>query len=327
MCEYIRAGAADPQVQAAADYAWRHFGLSSDQAAVKAWAVFWYVKHCVKFRVDEATMFRIGEENQQDILIAPAVLARMKDPAEDCDGFAMLTASMLQVLGVPVVVATVAADPREPERWSHVFPCALLPAGTIPVFPGMSVKGGVLPLDASHGVGPGWMVPLEQMFRWQAWSLDGQPTDVAPSKFQGLHGYVRSARPGLGATRGGYRRLRGVRGLGQDEWTLPADVPAPSVTPDTTSTWGGGQMINFGAPAPSSFNLTSLLNNLVSTAGSVARIAVLPTGATVLPSGQVLTPGSSYGAFGSISGSSMLLPIGLGLGLLLLVSFASKGRG
>jgi len=177
MCDYIGAGVADPEVQRCAEYAWRRFGLGRSDPAMKAWGVFWWVKHCVKFRVDEATMFRVGSQGEQDLLIAPAVLVRMQDPAEDCDGFTMLAAAMLTALGVPVVIAIVAADARDRGRWSHVFPCAILPSG-------------VLPIAASPGVGPGWMVPPEHIYRWSAYSLDGRPVDVEPMRYRGLHGYV-----------------------------------------------------------------------------------------------------------------------------------------
>lgn len=176
MADFINKSVADPQVQAAADYAWRHFGMGRPEPAMKCWGVFWWVKHCITFRLDEATMFRIGQRGQQDLLVAPDVLVRMDKPSEDCDGFTMLAAAMLKVLGVPVVIATVAADSAEPWRWSHVFLCALLP------------NDEVLPLDTSHGPGPGWMVPQERIFRWQAWDLAGDPVEVAPMKHRGLHG-------------------------------------------------------------------------------------------------------------------------------------------
>lgn len=185
MCEYIRAGAADPEVQRCAEYAWRRFGLGRSDPAMQAWGVFWWVKHCIKFRVDEATMFRVGTREEQDLLIAPALLVRMRDPAEDCDGFTMLASAMLAALGVPVVIATVAADSRDRGRWSHVFPCAMLPSG-------------VLPIDASHGIGPGWMVPPEHIYRWRAYSLDAEPADVQPMRYRGLHQYVQKRGRGFG---------------------------------------------------------------------------------------------------------------------------------
>lgn len=214
MCELIRESAADPLVQQCAAYAKKHFASGNNDPAWLAWGVFWYVKHCVKFRNDEATMFRVGEANQQDLLIAPAVLVRMKDPSEDCDGFTMLSAAMLTILGVPVVIATVAVDLDDPSRWSHVFLCAI-------------INGRVKPLDTSHGIGPGWMVPRNRINRWQTWTLDGRKADVQVPSYQGLNGYV--SRSGIGGIGYGRRvpvqvmrlaqRARGFAGLGAEVCT------------------------------------------------------------------------------------------------------------
>lgn len=167
MCEYIRAGIGDPQVKACAETAVSRFGRGDRRPESLCWAVFWYVKHCVKFTLDEGTMVAIGKPGRQDLLIAPAVLLRMKHPREDCDGFTMVVSALLAQLGVNVVIATVAANASEPWRWSHVFPCAVFPSG-------------VIPLDASHGWAPGWMVPAPRIYRWQAYDLNGRPVDLHP---------------------------------------------------------------------------------------------------------------------------------------------------
>jgi hypothetical protein len=310
MCEYIRAGAIDEQVKACADYAWRKFGMGLDNPALKCWAVFWWLKHSIKFRSDEATMFRVGEEGQQDLLIAPAVLARMKDPAEDCDGFTMMAAAMLSALGVPVVVATVAVDPRDPSRWSHVFPCALLPAGTSPV-------GNVLPLDASHGSGPGWMVPPARISRWQAWDLNARPVDVAPMNFQGLHGYRRTSE----------------RGMGDDNSFN--DFP----TGDNTATVSFPYLAS-GTPAPSGggLNWGNFWQGLVTQGVNLTSRILSPPAyqQTVRDpvTGQLISTTVRNGATGATAltaGAGGLSPVilygGLGLLGLLVVMSMSKGRG
>jgi hypothetical protein len=204
MCALIRDSATDPLVQQCAAYAKKHFACGSIDPAALAWGVFWYVKHCVKFRSDEGTMMQVGER-ALDLLTAPAVLVRMKDPSEDCDGFTMLSAAMLTILGVPVLVTTVAVDLDDPRRWSHVFLCVV-------------INGRVMPLDTSHGKAPGWMVPRSRVNRWQAWNLDGSPSSVQMPTNHGLHGYVAT---GVGQMRG-RRRLPVVlrrRGIGQDDGT------------------------------------------------------------------------------------------------------------
>lgn len=184
MCALIRDSSTDPIVKRCAAYAKNHFASGSSDPAALAWGVFWYVKHCVKFRSDEGTMMQVGEQ-ALDLLTAPAVLVRMQNPSEDCDGFTMLSAAMLTILGVPVLVTTVATDLDDPRRWSHVFLCAI-------------INGRVTPLDTSHGKAPGWMVPRDRINRFQTWTLDGKPADVKIPNYQGLHGYVgRGARGGV----------------------------------------------------------------------------------------------------------------------------------
>jgi hypothetical protein len=288
MARFIRESAADPHVVRCAENAWRRFGQSIDTPAAKAWAVFWWVKHVLKFRIDEATMFRIGERDEQDLLISPAVLLRMQNPAEDCDGFSMVVAAMLTALKVPVVIATVAVDPRDRSRWSHVFPCALLP-------------GGVAPLDASHMVGPGHMVPLEHISRWQTWDLEGRKTDIEPARHQGLHGYRRSSQPGLG-----------------DVPASMAALPLNYKNPATGSDWSGfiqdmirqGVAITSNIVTPPAYQQTTrdAAGNLVST---TVRNANVSTAATAAASG--------------LSNPNLPIYIGVGvLGLVLLMGMKNR---
>lgn len=202
MCALIRDSATDPLVQQCAAYAQKHFASGSSDQAALAWGVFWYVKHCVKFRSDEGTMMQVGER-ALDLLTAPAVLVRMKDPSEDCDGFTMLSAAMLTILGVPVLVTTVAVDLDDPRRWSHVFLCAV-------------VNGRVMPLDTSHGKAPGWMVPRSRINRWQTWKLDGTPADVQIPSYRGLHGYVAGVGQAFNP-----RPNTGIPAWAANQWKMP----------------------------------------------------------------------------------------------------------
>lgn len=166
MGRYIKQACSDARVRACASYAWRRFGAGLSSPAAIAWAVFWYIRHCLRFRRDEGVLSLLGMPNEHDLLIAPSVLSRMKDPAEDCDGHSMFVTALLCILGLPVAIATVATEPERPQRWSHVF--ALASAGA----------GRWRPIDASHGRGPGWMVPWSRVFRFQAWDLEGRRIDI-----------------------------------------------------------------------------------------------------------------------------------------------------
>lgn len=251
MAEYVRQALTDPLIHSCARYAFERFGAGINTDAAKCWAVFWYVKHCVKFKKDEGVMIALGSPGEQDVLISPSVLARMKKPAEDCDGFTMFGAALLAALGIPVAMVAVAVNPEAPYVWSHVFPVALC-------------GGRVQPLDMSHGSKPGWMVAASRISRWQAFDLAGRPIDLPrPELLQPLHGFgaapVRIRLP---------RVVRGRRrGMGDDsaiddggssvQISFPEiSTPAtPSTTWDPTTAYGGS---TFGSPTPTGTGPTSV---------------------------------------------------------------------
>ena len=325
MCRYIRESTDDPAIQLAAQYAWQHFGGGSPDPAMKAWAVFWFVKHNVKFVVDEAPMFRLGEANQQDLLISPSVLIRMRDPQEDCDGFTMLGAALLKALDVPFVIVTIAAGPDDPSRWSHVFLMAMLSTGP-------------LPIDASHGSGPGWMVPAAHTFRWQAWGEDGQAVNVMRPRQHSLNGWVRPGAPLVNSIQAAMAqdRQNGL-GLGQTDDSIDAGAflnsVGTSLDTDISDLFGGGDLFDssdptyaaqsgssdtssssgtltqgqaaqissasYSAPSSSSsssFNWTSFLNTLTSSAAGVAKVAETNS----LTQGAELELSNIFGSLGTV---------------------------
>lgn len=258
MCRFIRESSIDPVVQDAANYI-RQRMAGGDSPAQLAWGVFWFAKHNCKFVVDEAPLMRFERIapgsglGQQDMLISPAVLLRM-DPWErkgDCDDFTMLCCALLKALGVPFVIVTIAADPSDPSRWSHVFCMALCP--------------NAIPVDASHGSGPGWMVPAEHTFRWQCWDEQGSAVKVQRPGSQ-LHGWVRS-------------------GLGQDLLDdfitdNPVDDGSVQLTGPGVTSSPTFQVTPVGSTTPlpngsigTGFNWTSFLNNLTGQAAGVAKVA------------------------------------------------------
>lgn len=257
MCRNIAESTKDPLVQDAAQYVRRNFA-QGDQPALLSWGVFWFAKHNCKFVVDEAPLMRFERIapgsglGQQDLLISPAVLLRLApwERKGDCDDFTMLVCALLKCLGVPFVIITICADPSDPSRWSHVFPMALTPAA--------------IALDASHGCGPGWIVPASHTFKWQAWDENGDPVDV-PRPQSRLHGWEPS-------------------GLGQDTTDL-SSLPLEStggggldtIGQDLSSFFQGGATSSITNAMPTSsdtgFNWTSFFNNLTTQAAGVAKVA------------------------------------------------------
>jgi hypothetical protein len=303
MCEYIQAGSKDSNVRGCAQYAAQRFGLNRNQAASLGWGVFWFLKHRVRKVLDEGNAFRVGESNAADMLIAPAVLLRMDNPAEDCDGFTMAAAAMLKALGVEQCIVTIACDAHEPQRWSHVFGMVHLE------------NGEWMPLDCSHGTAPGWMVPQHRITRWQAWDLSGNPIDVAMPARSNMRGY----------------RRRGVGQICTDSYgnivdcsdsssgTLPVSTvpiatesPYPVVLDSSSSTSPTSGL----TPA----QIAALINTGLINAARVAQTAELPAGASLTSTGQVI------GAGASLSTGSIVPIILLVVGAVLLVSLMEAGQ-
>lgn len=312
MCDYIEKVQADPKVRQAAAYAWKKFGQGSDNIGMRVWGVYWYVKHCIKFQQDEDAMFRIGEPGQQDVLTAPDVLLRMDSPAEDCDGFTMLVCALLSLLRVKWVIVTVAVDPSDRTRWSHVFPMAI-------------VNDKPLPLDASHGKGPGWMVPSDRIFRWQAWDETGTAVDVGPPAKLGNYvhrgrGFGDICNPDAGdvcdsqgnAIPPGETEVPGMPGFYE---MSTSQVTAPPASGSSTSGSSSGGILSF-------------LNSLVNAGASVAKIAETPTATVTLPNGTVVRgvqPTSLNSLFSGSSLTSFLPMIALfGIGLFALSAISKK---
>ena len=355
MCEHIRWSRQFPIVQRAAQDALKRFGsvVMRGQKRRRAHAAWSWVKHCCKFVQDEPLMrSMLGEQNQRDFLIAPWTLLAMKEPQGDCDDFTMLVCSLLQALGMEWEIVTVAVDPEDPARWSHVYCVALVE------------DGERMPLDASHGKYLGWEVPREHMFRYGAWDENGSPIPGrSPAVRSGLHGYQPTR--GLGLRRPVVRaRRRGFRGLGQDDgtgidfsdfWndisgsssvpsTVAGDVSSSSSL-DLSNYWNQveNQIQQYAGMSPTT-SATSSSSNGTSTAAianlgaqwtSLLGKLIAPTTTIVGPGGlQVSTPSSNAASvLSAFSGSgltsaslSSLLPLLLLGGGVLLVVMMAGGR-
>ena len=141
MAEYVREDSEAPIIQT---IAWRlaPLGASAEQTASNVW--YWVKLSTVFVRDSEAAAPVVPEPELFEVLIRPVDLVRMRYQGGDCDDFAMLTAALLRALGVPAYFVTLAADEREPGRYSHVFVYAEV------------APGRMMALDTSHGPYPGW---------------------------------------------------------------------------------------------------------------------------------------------------------------------------
>jgi hypothetical protein len=98
-----------------------------------------------------------------ETLMRPADQVLIATPQGDCDDFAMYGAAHLRAQGVPVSFATVGADPREPEVYSHIYLVAYPETGPY--------AGQRVPIDLSHGPYLGWEVPGAQNLKYREWPL------------------------------------------------------------------------------------------------------------------------------------------------------------
>ena len=97
-----------------------------------------------------------------EILIRPRDMAVLTPGVSvgDCDDYSMYAASLLTALGIPCSFVTVAADPRNPFAFTHVYVAA---------YP----NGQRVPVDASHGKYCGWEAAnAMDVGRVQEWPLD-----------------------------------------------------------------------------------------------------------------------------------------------------------
>ena len=128
-------------------------GVSGDRAT--ACAIFYWVRGNIQFVEDETLLYQeLGvapAELDKELLIPPPMLLAMPHPMGDCDDFSLLLASMLLCAGVWPGWVTVAADPEEQRRFSHIYVCAYL-----------ADEDDYLVLDAGNryvGIPPGWESP------------------------------------------------------------------------------------------------------------------------------------------------------------------------
>ena len=303
MCGLVRESGSDPAVQEAAQDAVKRFAVlvgDSTSAAGKAECVWWWVKHALKFIHHQKLMqlWGVGDGHELQLLINPGAVLRMEKPRGDCAVFTTLICAMLDQLGVPWEIVTVAVNPNEPDIFSHVYPRAILETGMR------------LVLDASHGKYPGWEVPKRRQYLKQVWNSDGEAIADQDSVYRGLHGM----------------RSQGMdwenEGLGQDDGS---ETDVTETTTTITDNSGGS------SSAPSTAAELALLNSGMSLVGKVVAPTVTYTG----PGGTSLTApaGSAVGTSllssltsSSLSGvsSSVWLLGGLALAGILLISMVGK---
>lgn len=327
MCGLIKDAARDPEFQGFARHAVRQFGGGplfattrrdplTDAHAIAESAWLWCKTHLKFVHHSKLMQWYLGMQDGYQLLIAPTVILgalcsqdpdiRERGRRGDCAIYTMMCAAICEACGVPVEIVTLAVDPGQPGVYSHVFPRAMTDAGR-------------LPLDASHGLYPGWQVPQKHIFRSQVWSDSGRPIADRRQRFDGLHGFERL---GMGAM------ICDDTGACTDDGTSSSGYPVAGVDYNPALLGPQSTVPNVGSGG--SFPTGNVIANLLSQWTAIGGRVIAPqTMYTVGPNGQVSysTPGSgplpsSLGT--SLGGSSLLWLGGGALALVLLMSLGKK---
>jgi hypothetical protein len=292
MCRHIREALKDPAVLKLAREVHAKWGLGPSHTR-DCWAVFWWLKHHVRFRHDEAAVFALfNERDQVDFLISPSVLIRMRPMEGDCDDFTMLACALLLANGIGCEIVTIACDPSDPRRWSHVYLRAILP------------DGRRMAMDPTNGQHPGWEVPEGDTFRRQYWNMSGEPVDgPESSRDLRMHAYIPR---------------RGFRGLAQS-----GEVPQENTIP----TLGSPDV--YVTPTGPGFWSSPLLSEIVKQGFTLGKIALTPTGGVVTqtPGGALTIANQATlpATVGGINTGSILVWLVLGVaGLFVIGSMGKK---
>lgn len=161
MISFVQADTKHPAVRNATLSA-----LSQARPGETPWeAIFRWIKEHVRFEEDSTAAFLAGLPNpfEAEVLIRPADILAMPEPAGDCDDFVMLSAAMLLQANLLTRLVTIEQDANMPGLYSHVYAEVQTPSGW-------------LPFDASHGSEVGWHVPPVPNGKKRYWSLSAMPS-------------------------------------------------------------------------------------------------------------------------------------------------------
>jgi len=315
----IDQGKSSSKIHALAQSILNQYGVRAFDWNGQARAIYDWVLRRVTFTPDV-----VGKESLQSAEWTATYLRG------DCDCISVLMCSLLETVGMRCRLITVAADSRDPEQFSHVYP-------------EVNVSGRWIPVDAARRTAAFGRSP-RRYFRKRAWSVrDDEWADMrglgipAPmpvpvrARSAGIPLYYTPPPPRSRR----YARLRGLRGLAQDDGliSLPGGGYYDTDTGNTLDATGGivstpssgGGSTNWPAISQALQQGTTGAANIIA-ASRASPYNLMPT--TYAPigtpgAGPVMPAGSqvaSQGIFG-ISTNTLLL-----LGLLAVGVMIARGR-
>lgn len=206
----------------------------------------WIQRHVI-FQDDALTaaLAMLPEPASAEILIRPADILEMQQPAGDCDDFTMLSVSMLTAAGIPARIVAIEQDAARPGYFSHVY---------AETHDGMQWQ----PFDTSHGDRVGWYAPPTGKRReWQKGNAPMKLSRMNGSRLNGweewidkgidITGKILVPRLGVPQAPGGVIRLPdGTYAANQPSG---ASIQFPGVNANTIgeSPKGGGALLGIAA--------------------------------------------------------------------------------
>lgn len=202
---------------------------------------------------------------EAELLISPADLLSMSSPAGDCDEFATAAIALILAAGLPVTVRlrTVAADPRLPGAWSHVYVVVRTASGDVA-------------FDASHGTALGWEAkPGAITRRGGEVAYTGRRKDWGNAHMEVSTGHVEGLRKNLGAIAGWSETIQAIIPEAAKTGLSIASRRYGNPPAGTYRTQVGAD----GSSLSESFGVQAFPNNVTSTGplliGGVAVVALL----------------------------------------------------
>lgn len=336
MAGYIHQAARDPLIIQIARRAVQTFKggpgwalrYSPDEERRAAESCWWWCKWNLRFKY-HGSMFETWSKDLGDprtklqLLIAPDVLVRMRSMEGDCAIYTMMLCALLEALGLPWEIVTLAVDRSQPEIFSHV--CA---------------RSGGESLDASHGSMPGWEVPWYDVHR--RWVFNGQGARIGGEtgrgqQFGGLHAYRH--RPGRGMWGMGVAVCdeSGCYDDGSGAWIDSSNLQPATAGADTATgylTAGGAPYSGavYQAPSQNSAQWATFSTNLAKMGFTLAEINSIQPGTVVGANGSILR--QSTGLPVPVGGASSLTTafgggnsiLYIGLAVIAVVAFSGMGK-
>jgi hypothetical protein len=168
MLEYSTADAQEPAIKNATAQAIA--GRRSKQG--KAAGIFNWI--CARLHYVEDKDLHLGDFRPDcadaEILIRPADVLRMPQPAGDCDEYSMLARAMLLSAGIRASFITVECDEDAPGDYSHIYVRAYTPA---------ALAFDAIPNAAVHGIGYE-VAPTGKRREWSEGGNNGSRPTMKP---------------------------------------------------------------------------------------------------------------------------------------------------